>query len=270
MANICSLTNPLSSVTETLLTQISQVCLEQKIPFFIAGATAREILLHHVHGKSIGRRTRDIDIAIFVDEWRLFDLLKKSMSARGAIEDKKSHHRMYWQHVELDIIPFGGIAQENQIFWPPDREIILSVDGFTEVFAYVIPVKLDNAVVIPFCSLPGLTLLKLFAWRDRGHATAKDAADLYKIITEYGAIEDARLYELPVEGENYGWDPVRMGAGLLGHDIASMSSNESTDALRQLDKEKLIDAIVRAVPSEATDKIVQLVDDLWSGIFAQI
>lgn len=35
MTNILSLVNPLSSVTETLLTKISRICTEQGIPFLL-------------------------------------------------------------------------------------------------------------------------------------------------------------------------------------------------------------------------------------------
>jgi hypothetical protein len=45
----------------------------------------------------------------------------------------------------------------------------------------------------------------------------------FKIIREYGAIEDERIYESPVEGERLDWDPIRMGAFLLGSDIATIS-----------------------------------------------
>jgi predicted nucleotidyltransferase len=81
------------------------------IPFFIAGATAREILLHHVHGRSIGRRTRDIDIAVFVDSWPRFDALKNAFFAEGAEAVRDNAHRMIVEGIELDIIPFGGVAE---------------------------------------------------------------------------------------------------------------------------------------------------------------
>lgn len=78
MTNTFTLTNPIFSATESLLSQINRICTAQGIPYFIAGATAREILLHHVHDRSIGRRTRDIDIAVFVDDWPMFDALKNA------------------------------------------------------------------------------------------------------------------------------------------------------------------------------------------------
>jgi len=45
MKNILTLTKPLFSVTEALLRSINKICAEQSIAYFIAGATAREILI---------------------------------------------------------------------------------------------------------------------------------------------------------------------------------------------------------------------------------
>ncbi|ECG3781102.1 hypothetical protein EXA83_17970 [Salmonella enterica subsp. enterica serovar Breukelen] len=266
MTNIFTLVNPIFSATEALLSRINRICIAQGIPFFIAGATAREILLHHVHARSIGRRTRDIDIAVFVDGWPMFDALKNAFLAEGAQAVRDNAHRMIAEGIELDIIPFGGVAEGNHVAWPPEREIIMAVDGFAEVFSHTVMVKLDNGENLPFCSLPGLALLKLFAWRDRGHGNAKDATDLYKIICEYGAIEDERIYEFPVEGESLDWIPVRMGAVLLGSDIAAISERSSLAELMRLDRERLTDAIVRQSDADDMTEIEQIMNDFWDGM----
>ena len=268
MTNTFILANPIFSVTETLLSRINRICIAQGISFFIAGATAREILLHHVHGRSIGRRTRDIDVAVFVDSWPMFDALKNAFLATGARAVRDNAHRMIIEGTELDIIPFGNVAEGNHIAWPPEREIIMSVDGFAEVFSHTVRVQLGNGENIPFCSLPGLALLKLFAWRDRGHGNAKDATDLWKIIREYGAIEDERIYEPPVEGENLDWEPLRMGAVLLGCDIAVMSGLPSLTELMLLDRERLTDAIVRQSDVDEMTQIEQIMNDFWGGIMS--
>lgn len=267
MIDIFTLVNPISSATEILLTHIQRICTAQKIPFFIAGATAREILLHHIHGRSPGRRTRDIDIAVFVDSWPMFDSLKKAFIAEGAQAVHGNSHRLIVEGTELDIIPFGGVAESNQIAWPPEREIIMSVDGFSEVFSHVINVQLNNGEKLPFCSIPGLALLKLFAWRDRGHASSRDATDLYKIIREYNTIENERIYASD-EGEKVDWDPVRMGAILLGNDILGIIDRSSLAELRALDIERLTDAIVRQSDTNDFAEVEQVIDDFWNCIIS--
>lgn len=265
MKHILSLAKPLSLATERLLGDINKLCAEQNLNFFIAGATAREILLHNVYGRSLGRRTRDIDIAIFVEQWDVFERLKANLLARGAEADKKNIHRLKWQNNELDIIPFGDIAENNKIFWPPDRKIIMAVEGFKEALDHRVTVRLASGEKIPVCSLPGLALLKLFAWRDRGHSGAKDATDLFKIINDYGAIELSRIYEEPIDGGLFGWDTVRMGAALLGYDVALTGDADSIKALRKLDKEQLTDAVLRQIDSAQYEYIAQIMEDFWHG-----
>lgn len=136
MTTTYTLKHQLSSETETLLLAINTVCTELHIEFFVAGATAREVMLTHVHGRRSGRQTRDIDIAVFINHWQQFDLLKNAMIERGAKPLKRNQHRLIWDGMKLDIIPFGPIADENKIAWPPDREITLHVDGFQEAWEH--------------------------------------------------------------------------------------------------------------------------------------
>lgn len=115
MTNIFTLTKPLFSVTDALLRRINRLCAGQGISYFIAGATAREILIHHVYGRTVGRRTRDIDFAVFVEGWDRFDALKRAFTEAGAIAIKGNVHRLTLDGVELDIIPFGGVAEDNKV-----------------------------------------------------------------------------------------------------------------------------------------------------------
>lgn len=268
MATPLTLTNPLSSVTERLLHSINRVCNAQAVPFFIAGATAREILIHHVYGKTIGRRTRDIDFAVFVNSWAPFDALKQAFIDEGAQAVTGNAHRMTLEGVELDIIPFGGVAEGKHVAWPPDRDVIMAVDGFEEAYHHTVRVALAGGEAISFCSLPGLALLKLFAWRDRGAANGKDAADLYKIISDYGAIEEDRIYEPPVDGPRLAWDPARMGAFLLGSDLAAISAGEALADITRLDRERLTDAVVRQLHAVDAGEIDQMMTDFWQGVEA--
>ncbi|MBU9854346.1 nucleotidyl transferase AbiEii/AbiGii toxin family protein [Rahnella bonaserana] len=269
MTNILTLKIPLSSVTETLLLQINQICSAQGIPYFIAGATAREILIHHVYGRAVGRRTRDIDFAVFVQEWQLFDNLKQALTAAGAKTIKGNAHRLVLEGNELDIIPFGGVAEANKVAWPPDREVVMAVDGFEEAFGHTVSITMQAGEQIPFCSLPGLALLKLFAWRDRGMANGKDAVDLYKIINEYGQIENERAFENSAECDKRDWDVDRMGALLLGKDIAMISTPDSIVELFKLDADALTDAIVRQTMTDNTDAIEERVLDFWTGLHSE-
>lgn len=266
MTNIYSLKQPLSSETEVLLGRIARTCAEPKIDFFVAGATAREVILTHLHGRKSGRHTRDIDIAIFIKDWQQFSALKQSILDQGAEEVRGNAHRLIWENNELDIIPFGEIAEGNAIAWPPDRDFVMSVEGFQDAFEHAISIALSTGEIIRFCSLPGLLLLKLFAWRDRGAEFSKDAIDIFNILKEYSVIEEERLYDNSEWGEDVDWNPDRLGARLAGGDTALISSPETRQALLVLDKERLKDAITRHTIGSSAEDIEMMIDDFWQEL----
>jgi predicted nucleotidyltransferase len=51
--------------------------------YFVAGATARDLILVNVHGLRPGRATRDIDFGIAVESWDQFARLKERLIATG-------------------------------------------------------------------------------------------------------------------------------------------------------------------------------------------
>lgn len=269
MSNTYTLAQPLSNDIQLALHKITRACTQAQNMFFIAGATAREILLTHVHGRNTGRHTRDIDIAVFIDDWEQFTKLKKIMLQNGATEVPGNAHRLYWDGVELDIIPFGGIASENEVAWPPDRDVIMSVDGFTDAWENSVLISIPGCGDIRFCSLPGLLLLKLFAWRDRGDRNNKDATDIYKILTEYTVVEESRLYDNDEWGNSVDWEPERLGALLAGHDVATIATAQSLESLHELDHEKLVDAIVRQLGSGHAADAEHRISDFWRGLMSQ-
>ena len=88
--------------------------------------------------------------------------------------------------IPVDLIPFGAIASaERTIAWPPDRDIVMNVAGFEEALASSAVIGIEAGLTVRVASAPGLTLLKLAAWADRGRESNKDAADLYRLLTTY-------------------------------------------------------------------------------------
>lgn len=108
------------------------------------------------------------------------------------------------------------------------------------------------------CSLPGLTLLKLVAWSDRGRATDKDAADLYRLCTSYADAGNAdRLYDSELTLlQAAGFDMELAGAELLGRDVARLCSQQMLDQIRallesELDLERLVNQMAQTRYAEA-------------------
>lgn len=60
---------PLNQATLAILDTLQGIVKTFGGGHFIIGATARDILMTHVHGIDAGRATRDVDCAIAVESW---------------------------------------------------------------------------------------------------------------------------------------------------------------------------------------------------------
>lgn len=202
------------------------------IPFFVAGATARDMLLWYAHQIPTGRATKDVDIAVAVAGWTEFSELKGRLLASGLFsEDRHIPGRVQYQgSLDVDLLPFGGIEDRNRsIAWPPDQETVLNMFAFREVLAAAIEVQLPGGERVRMPSLAGLGLLKIVAWVERRlTAPGKDAADLRLILRHYlSAGHEDRLWD---EGARLlaepGFDYEIAGAWLFGRDMATMLDQE--------------------------------------------
>jgi predicted nucleotidyltransferase len=178
--------------------QIDKVATKHDTPYFLAGAAAREIILHHVFGRPPGRRTLDVDFGVAVKDWKHFQDLKSALIEQvGFIPVTHRVQRLSYAAeppVIVDLIPFGGVeGPDRTIAWPPDKDIVMTV-----------------------------------AWTDRKHEN-RDAEDIYILLKQYGdAGNEDRLYGEEVtllEAEGYDFELA--GARLLGIDAARVISQDT-------------------------------------------
>lgn len=197
-------------------------------PFFLAGATARDLLLHYAHGIDAGRDTRDVDIALMVSDWATFEALRSRLISGGqfAPNGNALHKLKFGGFLEIDLIPFGAVERADRtIAWPPDGDFVMTVFGFSEAFDATLMVRLPDNEEIRVVSLPALAVLKLMAWKERRLSEpGKDAHDLAMIIGNYlEAGNHERLYtEAAHLLEKPEFDFEQAGAWLLGHDMARL------------------------------------------------
>ncbi|MFN9473954.1 MAG: nucleotidyl transferase AbiEii/AbiGii toxin family protein [Acidovorax sp.] len=224
-----------------ILQHAHQAATEQSIEYFVGGALARDILLHHVFGGAIERATLDVDIGVYLRDWEEFNKLRVRLIETGrffALEG--SPHRLHFARqggVPLDLIPFGEVADEGQhIAWPPNRDVVLNVAGFEDAQQFAVPVDLGEGMRTRVCSLPSLAVLKLLAWKDRHTASRKDATDFLLIAQRYAdAGNEDRLYEAEIEvlakAEH---DMELAGATLLGKDAAKTCRPATAQQVRAI------------------------------------
>lgn len=209
-----------------LLEKLAGSFCKMEHDFYIIGATARDIIMQQMAGISSSRKTRDLDLAIAVPNWQEFDKIKNCLIADGFKKDKTKHQRFYHADYEIDIVPYGYVAKEDDnIYWPPEETIAMSVKGFDEVLSDAIKVSIDDRFTVKIASLHGLFLLKFNAWMDRHLTTSKDAEDMSFILDNYFM---ANL-ERNVYPEVYDWedfDEYVAGAYWLANDLASLLTQE--------------------------------------------
>jgi predicted nucleotidyltransferase len=266
-----------------ILKQIDPVARALGIGYLVTGATARDILLVGVFGLETSRGTRDVDLAIAVDGWPQFEAVKARLVETGVFEpDEGVIHRLFHlrgrggRGYPIDLIPFGGIEDPAAtIAWPPDRSIVMNVAGYREAFEAAAAVEIDPDFVVRVVSLPGLAILKLFAWADRGAGDPRDAIDLAMLLRQYGAAgNEDRLYGAEIGIlEPLGYDLDLAGARLLGRDAARISATETrTRLLALLDDGRRLEHLVRAMARDmgaAGDPVAaagKLVDQFKAGL----
>jgi predicted nucleotidyltransferase len=240
MSDALILKTPLPAGHRVLLHLMERVALAVGLRYFVVGATARDILMYHLHGLPINRASPDIDFAMAIESWDTFGRVKASLlSEPGFRSDSKIIHRLHFSPpagdgFPIDLVPFGGVeATPSIVAWPPDMKIVMNVAGYAEALESAVRVRVDEQLVIPVASIPGLVITKLIAWLDRGHINAKDAVDLRYLIENYADAGNLdRLYgEEAILFAACDYVVERAGPRLLGFDIASIASTQCKEQI---------------------------------------
>lgn len=276
---IFPLLKPLSPLVLEPLKAVAQTANSLGLQYFLAGATARDLVLENIFGRPPGKLTRDLDFGFVLSDWKQFENLKAAFISTGRFKPDRAIQRVLYQHsagiaVRVDLIPFGGVQEGSQISWPPDNDFVMNVAGFREALESALQVQVDGDLVVPVASLPGLIILKLFAWADRKHEK-RDAPDILKILTDYADAENEdRLYadELPIL-EASEFDVPIAGARLLGKDARHIASQETSASIEKMLadpdlKGELLNQLVQTGPrsdQSFSDHCTLLLDNFQRG-----
>lgn len=237
--------------------------------FYVIGATARDIIIRQLAGLPSGRRTKDLDIAIAIPDWSVFDDIKKQLIDDGFRKSPHLYQRFYYGEYELDIVPYGVAKDDDNIYWPPEEEIAMSVKGFDEVLSEAITVNIDNEFDVKIASLHGLFILKLNAWMDRNIKTSKDAEDMSFILSNYFVANlDRNVHPEVYEWERF--DEYVVGGYWLAYDLLRILTKEQIAYYRNCiegelekgDESKLFNQIVE----HSSGLAFETVQEAWQTI----
>lgn len=217
-------------------------CFEKLgLPFYVIGATSRDLIMRQLANVSAQRRTKDLDIAIAIPDWEKFEEISQLLISEGFTKSKDKQ-RFYWKDYELDIVPYGGVSKDDDnIYWPPEEEIAMSVKGFDEVLKDAITVSIDGTFDVKIASLYGLFLLKLNAWVDRHYKTKKDAEDMSFILGNYFDANCDLNLERDFHSEVYereDFDTYIVGAIWLAYDLLPLLCTEQLIHYRNIIQEE--------------------------------
>ncbi len=273
---------PVDPTAQRVIAGVLQAAQALGFPLLLVGATARIILLENVHGLSPGRATRDVDFAFALDHWKQFDELKKYLVQNSHCEaDSKITQRLYMKldgverPYKVDLIPFGGIEHEpNRIAWPPDKSFVMNVAGYQDALSAAVRVEIAEGTIINVASLPGIAILKVFAWADRGHEDPKDALDLASLLGDYHMAGNLdRIYgDATAALEAVGYDIELAGAWLLGRDAACMAMPQTlaglVDILNGDKRQRLLENMARTFRGrdDPVEYATRLLEQFSSGL----
>ncbi len=195
--------------------------------------------------------------------WEQFRAIKTFLVENANFEESRHvAHQLLFQipglkhKFKVDLIPFGVIeTSPNTIAWPPDLSVMMNVTGYSDALAAAVTVEVGPGINIAVASLPGIAILKLLSWADRGQQNPKDAIDLVTLLRSYNEAGNAsRIYEEAsalAALETAGYDLELAGAWLLGNDAAAMASPQTNTDLSALlngkKRGRLVEDMARAM-----------------------
>ena len=217
-------------------------CYNQlQLPLYVVGASARDIALRLLKVGNAPRRTLDLDVAVALQNWKQYEELSHILLQNHFIKAQEKQ-RFYYLGVdgrnrfEVDIVPFGSIAEKEQVAWPPEGSPVMSVRCFEEVMRHADNVQVEDNYTFKIASLSGQFLIKLDTWQDRHLRTKKDATDmvfiLQNIYVAYALSHDALPAEIDIDAEHF--DVVVAGAEWISSELKNILSDEHKDYYAQL------------------------------------
>lgn len=227
MIDLNASTEPDLILVARVLARVDDIASDAAVDYMVVGATARTILSFGLVGTRPERATQDIDIAAAMGTWDDFDRFVSRLDRHGG-----SAHSFLVEGVEVDVLPYGGVEDEDRtILWPDDHR--MNVRGLREAGAAAEQVLLPGGLVVKVPTVPALALLKLLTWCDRRTTTTHDAIDLGTMIGWYWSGPYlGRLYDEEFELlERHDYDPALAGAWLLGSHMSGLLDPEGVAVL---------------------------------------
>jgi len=245
---------------------------------YVVGAAARDIILSLLQIPNAPRRTMDLDVAVMLENWDEYEHLSSILRANGFEKATQRQKFLYplssGLEYEVDIVPFGAIASNEEVAWPPEGNPVMSVKCFSDVMSVADTVYVEDGFHFRIASLAGQWLIKLDAWSDRNMMTRKDATDMEFIMENaYVALAltkdrlpeevstEATTFDITVAGAE--WIASEMKA-ILTPDHSAYYSNLIMSELSKKEDSRLINDLYDNARNASYDSICKALNRIAS------
>jgi len=179
-----------------MLKDMQGVFTDFGIDYYLVGAVARDIHLSADADAEAVRKTKDVDLAITINDNGQYNELKKALIATGHFTShpKEAIKLFYKGGIEVDLLPFGEIEGPNRNINLTDPTFVLNMQGFREIYPFVNDIMVEENFAVKVCTMEGIVLLKLISNDDRPERT-KDISDIEHIIKVYFDLNSGDIYE---------------------------------------------------------------------------
>ncbi len=209
---------------------LARVAGARRLRVLLIGAFARQIVFDQQHEGQPYRATRDIDLGVRVATWSEYGDFITALASAGFTREAE-HKLRYLDGTEFDLLPFGGVVDENNKLTWRESECVMSMDGFNSADAHG-ELRGVAGVQLRVANLPGLITLKLFAFRDRGtDPRSSDLEDLNYIFSNASDTLRERVYADISPAHLGAFDYPELGPYLLGRDVAHTVSRDEVASL---------------------------------------
>ena len=138
------------------------------LPLYIVGGTARDFSRAILGTDKPARVTTDLDVAIAIRDWSAFDKICAELERRQFKKGRGKQNFIYCGleggvEFEVDAVPFGGVAENEVVGWPPDSDPQMSVKCFDDVMREADTVSVNDEFIVKMAPLSGQLL------KDNGH-----------------------------------------------------------------------------------------------------
>jgi predicted nucleotidyltransferase len=200
---------------------LEEVFSKYGIAYYLIGANARDV---HLYKKGIkpARGTADIDFAIMVPDFEMYNTLFKELCNHGFREVNEPYRLVFDKtNTVLDLMPYGEIEEAYTVNFT-DRQLSLSVLGFKEVGQHIQNIEIpEEGFTLPVTPIEGLFILKLISWKDKPSFRTKDLDDLSFLLKHAWDIYEEEAYtHHPDLFEDDNFDMHTAAAKIIGKKMA--------------------------------------------------